>query len=475
MFLVRSADYFKEVLTAHTSPIVSVIGRPNVGKSSLFNRIIGKRIAVVDDMPGVTRDRNYFAASWQGLDFMLVDTGGMLPDVHTGLPEAIHEQVRIAVKESAAILFIVDALTGMTDLDLLIAKQIRRTSSDKVILVVNKAESRSTSFDLDTFRALGLGEPSAISALHGIGIGDMLDKVAIVIERSQKDNKHDHKDAPALKLAIIGRPNAGKSSLTNRLLRQNRMIVDSTPGTTRDAIDSEMIHNDKRIVLIDTAGLRKKSHVKHDVEYYSNLRALESIERCDICALIIDVTQGIGVQDLRILRKILEIRKGVILVWNKWDIMEKDHKTFDVLAAETRRQYAELKTIPMVSISALTGQRATVIIDTALEVKARMGVRLGASEFEDNVFAWTRVHPHPAIPGDPVRFLGAKQVEAYFPFFRFFVTNPDEIAPSYTRYLLRKIHETYDFMGCPVVLEFKPIGKGRKKGKGFNPEQSGAD
>ncbi len=447
---------------SNTTPKVSVIGRPNVGKSSLFNRVIGKRIAVVDDMPGVTRDRNYYAANWAGLDFTLVDTGGMLPDVHDALPEAIHEQVRIAVKESRAVLFIVDAQTGVTDLDLLIAKQIRRVASEKVILVVNKSESRSTVFELDTFRALGLGEPMPISALHGMGVADLLDKVTLLITKSISEEPINTSADIALKLAIIGRPNAGKSSLVNKLLHKNRMIVDSKPGTTRDSIDSELIHNGKKVVIIDTAGLRKKSHVKHDVEYYSNLRAIESMERAEICALVIDVTIGIGVQDLRILRKILDLRKGVLLVWNKWDIMEKDHKTFDNIAAEARRLYPELKHVPMVSISALTGQRVTVIIDNALEIKERMKIRLPSSEFEDQVFAWTRVHPHPAIPGNPVRFMGAKQVDAYFPFFRFFVTNPDEIVASYVKYVSKKIHETYDFCGCPVVLEFRPIAKAKR-------------
>jgi GTP-binding protein len=447
---------------ANSTPIVSVIGRPNVGKSSLFNRVIGKRIAVVDDMPGVTRDRNYYAATWGDLDFMLVDTGGMLPDVHEGLPEAIHEQVKIAVKESAAVLFMVDVTTGVTDLDLLIAKQIRRVASDKVLLVVNKTESLKTQFELDIFRSLGLGAPNPISALHGQGVADLLDKVVRTAKKAIEKQPKLSGSKIDLKLAIIGRPNAGKSSLVNKLLKQERMIVDSEPGTTRDSIDTEMIHNGKNVVLIDTAGLRKKSHVKHDVEYYSNLRALESIERCDVCALVIDVTQEIGVQDLRILRKVLELRKGVLLVWNKWDIMEKDHKTFDNLAIETRRQFQELKHAPMISISALTGQRVTSIIDEALAIKDRMKVRLPSAEFEDQVFAWARVHPHPAVPEAPVRFMGAKQVESYFPFFRFFVTNPDDMAPSYIRYLLNKIHETYSFSGCPVVLEFKPIAKAKR-------------
>jgi GTP-binding protein len=237
------------------------------------------------------------------------------------------------------------------------------------------------------------------------------------------------------------------------------MIVDSTPGTTRDSIDTEMDYNGSKVVLIDTAGLRKRSHVKEDMEYYSNLRALQSIERCDICVLVIDVTSGIGVQDLRILRKVLELRKGILLAWNKWDIQEKDHRTFDQLVAETRRQYMELRPVPMISISAMTGQRVTNVIDLAIEVKKRLQNHVPSSEFENNVFDWVRVHPHPAIPENPVRFLGARQINAPFPLFRFFLTNPDEVAPAYVRYITNKIYENYDFDGCPVVLEFRPIKK----------------
>lgn len=451
-------------------PIVSIVGRPNVGKSSLFNRIAGKRIAVVDDFPGVTRDRNYCHANWNGLDFTLVDTGGLIPSSQEAIPEAIEEQVNIAVSESDVVLFLVDAHGGLTDYDLIIAKQIRKAAKRKLIPVVNKAESKKVAWEIEGYKALGLGEPMPVSALHGNGVADLLDKIVKIIRSSHEEilTVDNIPDVP-LKIAIVGRPNAGKSSLVNKLLRQNRMIVDSTPGTTRDSIDTEMDYNGSKIVLIDTAGLRKRSHVKEDMEYYSNLRALQSIERCDICVLVIDVVSGIGVQDLRILRKVLELRKGILLAWNKWDIQEKDHRTFDQLVAETRRQYMELRPVPMVSISALTGQRVTNVIDIAMEIKTRLQNHVPSSEFENKVFEWVRVHPHPAIPEDPIRFLGARQISAPFPLFRFFITNPDEIAPSYVRYLANKIYENYDFDGCPVVLEFRPI----KKPKHGSYEQPG--
>lgn len=446
-------------------PVVSIVGRPNVGKSSLFNRIIGKRVAVIDDMPGVTRDRNYYTASWNGLDFMLVDTGGMLPTAHEAIPEAIHEQVRIAVNESDVVVLVTDGRTGPTDFDEMIAKQLKRESSDKVIVSVNKTEARDTRYEADSFRSLGLGKPFAVSAIHGNGVADLLDEIVDLIRHKRQGDLpagENESDEIELKLAVVGRPNAGKSSLVNKLLKQNRMIVDSVPGTTRDAIDSRLVYNGRKIVLIDTAGLRKRSHIKLDLEYYSNLRAISSIERCDICALVIDVTSGIGIQDLRILRKILEMHKGVVLVWNKWDIMKKDHKTFDQLAAEVRKQYVELRFVPMVSSSALTGQRINAVLNTAMEIKERMVFKVSSSEFENKVFEWTRVHPHPAIPGNSVRFLGAKQIAAPFPLFRGFVTNPENIVPSYTRYLINKIYETYDYRGCPVVMDFRPIARSKQ-------------
>ena len=454
-------------------PVVSIIGRPNVGKSTLFNRIIGKRVAVVDDQPGVTRDRNYFTTEWNGKEIILVDTGGMLPSDRKSIPEAIHEQVRMAIEESVAVLFIVDATTGPTDLDIQIARTIRRASSNKVICVANKAESRQRQYEIGEFRSLGLGEVYGVSALHGNGVADVLDVVVWKIEEADaaiEATDETGKDDASLRLAIVGRPNAGKSSLVNMLLNKKRMIVDNQPGTTRDAIDSVLEWNDEKVVLIDTAGLRKKSHVKEGMEYFSNLRALDSIERCDICVLMVDVTGDIGVQDLRILKRILDLRKGVLLAWNKWDLMEKDHRTFDELVAQTRKQFRELQFVPMVSLSAMSGQRATTVLEIAATIKDRMTVRVGSAEFENNVFSWVRKHPHPAIPENPVRFLGAKQVKAPFPLFRFFVSNPKGIAPAYYRYLFNKIHETYDFEGCPVVLDFKPATRPKRRRFGGREE-----
>ena len=230
------------------------------------------------------------------------------------------------------------------------------------------------------------------------------------------------------------------------------MIVDDVAGTTRDSIDSKMTYKGRQVVLIDTAGLRKKAHVKQDLEYYFNLRAIKSIDRCDVCVVVIDTPADIGVQDMRIVRKATSLHKGILVAWNKWDLVEKDPKTFDRMVADVKQRYQELRPLPMLAISALTGRRATAVIDTAFAIKERMVRRVPSAEFEDNVFAWVKSHPHPAIPREPVRFLGARQSEAPYPLFRFFATNPGNVAPSYVRFLQNKIYETYEFEGCPLPL-----------------------
>lgn len=453
-------------------PIVAIVGRPNVGKSSLFNRILGKRAAVVDDIPGVTRDRHYRPVSWQGHDLMVVDTGGMIPSEKGALTKAVHEQIRIAVRESRVVLFVVEYGVGITSEDLAIARDMKKEAADKILLIVNKTESNRVRYDIDEYRALGLGDPIPVSALHGYGVADVLDKIVNIIEA----NKDGAPLEPItfeqpLRIAVVGRPNAGKSSIVNKLLNKNRMIVDDVAGTTRDSIDSEMTYNDRLVTLIDTAGLRKKSHIKQDIEYYFNLRAIKSIERCDVCVVVVDASEGIGVQDLRIVSKALDLHKGILLAWNKWDLVEKDHKTFDKLVAQTRGDYLELRHVPMASISALSGQRVHMIIDRAIAIKARMTMRVPTAEFENNFFGWIRVHPHPALLKNPVRFLGARQVPGEFPSFRVFTVNPRSVTTGYTRFLTNKIYETYDFEGCPIVIEFKPVKKTQSQTKALDRKQ----
>jgi GTP-binding protein len=441
-------------------PVCAVVGRPNVGKSCLFNRIVGRRDAVVDDVAGVTRDRHYKPAIWQGHHFMLVDTGGMIPFENERLHESINQQIRIAIGEAAAVLFVVEAGCGITESDQHIAGLLRKSAASKTLLVVNKSESRRARYEIDAFRSLGLGEPHPVSALHGSGVADLLDETVRLLKKHGCAHRKDEEgSAPRLKIAVTGRPNVGKSSLVNKLLRDERMIVNDAAGTTRDAIDAETTWRGRPILLIDTAGLRKKSHVKQDLEYFFNLRAIKSIERCDVAVVVVDAKEGIGVQDLRIANRALAQHKGVVLAWNKWDLIDKRHNTFDLLVAELHHRFGELRNVPVIAISARTGQRVTAVLDKACAVYDRLTMRVAAPQFEDNLFAWVRAHPHPAIPKNPVRFLGARQATASYPCFRFFTTNPDGVTIGYVRYLTNKLYDTYGFEGCPITLEFKPVKK----------------
>jgi GTP-binding protein len=439
-----------------SKPIVTIIGRPNVGKSSLFNRIVGRRVAVVHDFSGVTRDRNYMDANWAGQSFVVTDTGGLLPNSRDSLATEVNEQVDYAVAESTAIILLVDVQAGPTDLEELIARRLRREAHHKVIIAANKAESVRSVYDLGQFMKLGLGEPMAISALHGTGVGNLLDEVCKLISQQEPQEKLPPQPSK-LSIAILGRPNAGKSSLVNKLLNQKRMIVSEVPGTTRDSIDTMMLYQEQPIMLIDTAGLRKKAQVKRDdVEYFSNLRALESIKRAHVCLLMVDAEAGFGEQDMKIVHKIREEHRGLVVCLNKWDIVEKDHKTFDHLVAELRFQYMELRNVPFVSLSALTGQRITAVLDVAKAVHTRMRSRISIKEFRQHLHDWSRQNPHPGISAKQIRILGGKQVSVDFPLFHIFATNCDLAQLGYTRYLLNQIYDTFDFEGCPVTIEYRP-------------------
>jgi GTP-binding protein len=332
-------------------------------------------------------------------------------------------------------------------------------------LIVNKSESPRADHEIDAYRKLGLGRPHAVSALHGRGVADALDEAVRLMRQSGAPAmRGTAPDPQTLRVAVVGRPNAGKSSLINKLLSSDRMIVDDEPGTTRDAIDTALTWKGGPVLLIDTAGLRKKSRVRQELERHFNLRAIQSIERCDVCVVVIDAAAGLGVQDMRIIGQVLNARKGLLLAWNKWDLVRKEHTTFDRLVADTRRHCLELRPVPMIAVSALTGRRVSGVLDLASAIKKRMTLRVPSAAFEDNVFSWVRAHPHPAVPRNPVRFLGARQMEAPFPLFRFFTTNPGGVAPMYRRYLTNKIYETYDFDGCPLGLRFRaPAGRGGRE------------
>jgi GTP-binding protein len=450
-------------------PVVSIVGRPNVGKSCLFNRILGKRVAVVDDFSGVTRDRNYRNTIWNKCAFRLADTGGLLPSSKDGMAQDIEKQVNIACDEADAVLFMVDAKNGVTDTDLAIASRLRRLERGRVFLVINKSESRLSKFDLGGFMRLGLGEGHAISALHGYGVGDLLDDVCGHLKKTVgKRAKPDHipDEEGILRIAVVGRPNAGKSSLVNKLIGADRMIVRPDPGTTRDSIDSTMDYKGTKLTLVDTAGLRKKAQVHMDLEYYCNLRAIASIERCDIAVLLIDAVQGLAEQDLKIVRNIIDMKKGLLVCYNKWDLVTKTHTSFDKLVAHTRSQYMEFRHVPVLSISAKTGQRVTGVLDRVLEIRKRMTLRIDEKELWALMREWIEVHPHPITANKRVVISGVRQGQGSYPLFLVHSTNPRVALPAYKRYFANKIYDTYDFTGCPVVVEFVPARRKSAQGKG---------
>ncbi|MBD3240223.1 MAG: ribosome biogenesis GTPase Der [Chitinivibrionales bacterium] len=454
-----------------TKPIVSIIGRPNVGKSCLFNRILGRRAAVVDDIAGVTRDRLYAEATWSGVPFTIVDTGGVVPPSKDQLTEDIRTQVELVLAESSAVVFLVDILTGPTDIDLFIAKLLQRGAHSKVILTANKAESPSTLYDLGGFMSLGLGEPLAVSALHGQGVGELLDRVLETVGAHETAGPDVSDDV--LKIAILGRPNAGKSSLVNRLLGTSRMIVHDQPGTTRDAVDSLLRYHGREALLIDTAGLRKRSRVKERVEHYANLRALDSIPRSDICVLVVDAALGVQEQDVRIMRQIEEAKRGLVLCLNKWDLVAKDAKTYDTIAKELRRRYMQLRYVPMLTISALTGQRAPAVLETAFAVRERMHKRVPTGAFRRALTEWVTHNPHPVVGSRPVKIMGGKQAPADHPLFLIFTANHRLVKPSYERYLTNNIQEAFDFSGCPITLVFKPPSPAGARGGAAEPAATG--
>jgi GTP-binding protein len=313
---------------------------------------------------------------------------------------------------------------------------------------------------MQSFWSLGLGEPIGISALHGKGVGDMLDKI---VEKVNAVEKKTEEQNFAVKIAVVGCPNSGKSSLVNKILDDKRLIVSETAGTTRDSIDTSFDFNAKQIKLIDTAGLRKKSRVSDDVEYYSNLRSIGSIARCDVAVLLVDTARKLSEQDMKIVAHVKAENKGLIICWNKWDIIEKDGKTFDSLVNATKKEYKDLENIPMLSISALTGQRVLDVIKLSLKIKENSQALIARSELEDKFFSWTRRNPHPYIVGEAVRFLGIKQQADAYPHFVVFCTNPKRVSQDYARYLKNRIYDVFGFEGSFVVLDFKSPGRSGAK------------
>lgn len=429
--------------------LVAIVGRPNVGKSTLFNRLIGQREAIVEDTPGVTRDRIYGLCEWNGIRFLVIDTGGFIPGSENDMERAIREQAMIAIEEADTVIFITDGRDGVTPFDNDIAK-ILRTTNKKVTLLVNKCDNTIQDNYSHEFYALGLGEPFPISALNGHNTGDFLDEVV----KDLKDFDPDEEDA-RLKIAIVGRPNVGKSSITNALTGKERSIVTNIPGTTRDSVDSVIKYYGEDIVLIDTAGLRKRSQVKENIEMYSMLRTSRAIERCDIAVVVIDAERGMEDQDKKIINQINDARKGILIVINKWDLIEKDTKTTDEWTKKIKEDMKTFDYVPVQFISALTKQRINKIIEMSKEIHQRRLCRIKTSELNEKMLQQLDRTPPPSVRGYDLRINYITQVGVEPPVFAFFCNHPQLIPESYKRFIERAMRRTFDFSGTPISFIFR--------------------
>jgi GTP-binding protein len=430
--------------------IVAIVGRPNVGKSTLFNRLVGKRSAIVEDTPGVTRDRIYGDVVWNGKSFSLIDTGGFVPGSEDEMEKAIREQAMIAVDEADVIVFVCDGRDGVTPFDMDIAR-ILRNSHKPIVLVINKCDNSVQQGYAFEFYSLGLGEPFPISSTNGLNTGDFLDAVTNNLNVTDSDDDNDER----LKIAILGRPNAGKSSLSNALIGVERSIVTPIAGTTRDAVDSIMKYYGEEIVLIDTAGLRRRSHIKENIEMYSILRTSRAIERCDIAIIMIDAERGLEEQDKKIINMVDEARKGMIIAINKWDLIEKETNTAKEFETKFKEEMRTYNYIPVVFISALTKQRITNIIKLAKEIAERRKTRIKTHLLNETLRPLFEKTPPPAIRGQDLRINYITQVSIEPPVFAFFCNNPKLLPEAYKRFMERTLRENFDFEGTPISFIFR--------------------
>jgi GTP-binding protein len=431
------------------SGIVAIVGRPNVGKSTLFNRLVEERKAIVDDQSGVTRDRHYGLAEWQGTRFAVVDTGGYVPDSEDVFEKAIREQVHIAMEEADVLLFLTDIDLGVMPLDREVAELLRR-SQKPVILVANKADNFTDITNSYEFYELNLGEPMPISAANGAGTGELLDAIAKALPDKPVP---EYPDLP--KFAFVGRPNVGKSSLVNALLGREQNIVTPIAGTTRDSILTRLTSFNLDCLLVDTAGLRRKARVKENIEFYSVLRTLRAIEECDVAMLVLDATQSIDAQDLAVLHLIEKHKKGVVIVVNKWDLVEKETNTARDFERAIQERIAPFVYVPIVFTSAITKQRVLKCMETAEQVFQERKKTIPTHLLNDYMLADVAAYHPPAVRGKIIRIKYVTQVPAAIPTFLFFTSHPKLIKDSYKRYLENKLREHFGFVGVPINVFFR--------------------
>ena len=439
-----------------SKPVIAIVGRPNVGKSMLFNKLIGQRISIVEDTPGVTRDRIYGESDWNGRKFTLIDTGGIEPRTDSQILSFMREQAEIAIDHADVIVFLTDVKTGVTASDQEVANMLLR-SGKPVVLAVNKVD-QGMSPDVYEFYNLGLGDPIAVSAVHGHGTGDLLDECVKYFPPETEEEEEDD----AIQVAIIGKPNVGKSSLTNKILGQQRTIVSDVAGTTRDAIDSRFENDKGKYVFIDTAGMRKKSRVDEAIEKYSVLRAQMAIERSDVCLILIDATEGVTEQDTKVAGLAHEAGKASIIVVNKWDLVEKDGKTMDKMRQDIRRDLAYMTYAPILFISAMTGQRVDRLFELINYVNDQAATRITTGML-NNVLedAQTRVQP-PTDKGRRLKIYYVTQTGIKPPHFVFFCNDARLFHFSYQRYLENQLRSTFGLEGTPIKITIRQ--KGDKEG-----------
>ncbi len=431
-------------------PTVAIIGRPNVGKSTLFNRVLGQRRAIVDDMPGVTRDRNFARADWAGHGFWLVDTGGLEPDESAAMPRAVRRQVEMAITEADLIVFVVDGQAGPHPLDFRVA-EILRPADRPIVLVVNKVDDLPSSLAHHEFWQLGLGEPVPVSAMIGKGSGDLLD---VIIGRLPP-REPETEDPGVLHVAVIGRPNVGKSSFINRLLGEDRLVVSEVAGTTRDSIDTPLRYHDRDMVFIDTAGLRRPSRIEPGLEYYGALRTARAIERADVCLLLVEATAPVHVQDLKIAEKAWTAGCGLIVIANKWDLVEKDTMTAVEYERAVHARAPTLASAPMLFTSALTGQRVHKVLDLILRVADSRAMRIPTHAVNEAVRELAGRVPPPHYRGMPVKFLYATQAATAPPTFVLFTNQPKAVPEHYVRYLRNAFRARWEFTGSPIRIRLR--------------------
>lgn len=421
-----------------------------MGKSTLFNRLVGQKKAIVDETAGVTRDRIYGKSDWNGKEFSIIDTGGYVVNSDDIFEEEIRKQVALAIDEADTILFLVDVTNGITDMDSEVAEILRR-SKKRVILVVNKVDTHERRFDSYEFFNLGLGDPICISSINGSGTGELLDE--LVKDFEIIDESIVETDVP--RIAIVGRPNVGKSSLINALVGEERNIVTPIAGTTRDAIHSRYNKFGYNFYMIDTAGLRKKGKVTEDLEFYSVLRSVRAIENADVCLLLVDATQGLESQDMHIFNLIIRNRKGVVLVVNKWDLVEKETQTMAEYTKQIKKRLAPFQDVPIIFTSAITKQRILKVLEEAVAVFENRRLRIPTSKLNEFVQEIVAAYPPPTYKGKSVKIKYATQLPTYAPSFVFFCNLPQYIKEPYKRYVENKLRENFSFSGVPLQLFFR--------------------